>query len=205
MSSCNHAPTAGNHARTARPPSSRLWSVPSSVTIRPRQPADVGELSDVLARQQPHSGYPLRWPLPFDPEQMIVRSSELAAWTAELDGVPVGHASLTDVADDDLGRIWSQGAGRPVTELACLSALFLDHTLQGHGIGGRLLDTAEDFARARDLTLVLDVVVGTGPAISVYRHRGWVEVGRARPPWLPDSEPPVLMMVLPEEAGSRSA
>lgn len=182
-----------------------LWSVSTTVTIRARRMADVAELSDVLARQQPHSGYPLRWPLPFDAEQMIVRQGELAAWTAELHGLPVGHASLTHVADDDLGRLWSEGAGRPVTELTCLSALFLDHTLQGHGIGGRLHDTAVAFARQRGLTPVLDVVSGTGSAIQVYRHRGWVEVGRARPSWLPDSEPPVLMMVLPGAAGSRSA
>ncbi len=177
----------------------------TSVTIRSRRPADVPVLADVLGRQQPHTGYPLRWPLPFDARQMIVREGELGAWTAELGGTPVGHASLTDVADDELGQLWSRGAGRPVTELACLSALFLEHTLQGRGIGGQLLDTAVAFARQRGLTPVLDVVSGTGPAIAVYRHRGWVEVGRARPHWLPDSEPPVLMMVLPEAAGTRSA
>lgn len=175
------------------------------VTIRPRRLDDVAILAGVLTRQQPHSGYPLRWPLPFDAHQMIVREGELAAWTAELGGAPVGHASLTEVADDELGRLWSQGAGRTVTELACLSALFLDHTLQGRGIGGQLLDTAVAFARQRGLTPVLDVVSSNGPAIPVYRHRGWVEVGRARPQWLPDSEPPVLMMVLPEAADSRSA
>lgn len=171
--------------------------MPTAVTIRRRRPADVADLSTVLIRQQRHTGYPLPWPQPFDPEQLIVRGEEIAAWTAVLEGMPVGHASLTVVPDDDLGPRWSEAVGHPVTELASLSALFLDHTLLGRGIGGLLHDTAVAFARQRGLTPVLEVLSTTDLAISVYWHRGWVEVGRARPWWLPDSEPPVLMMMLP--------
>lgn len=162
-------------------------------------------LVDVLKRQQPHSRYPFTWPPPFPAEAMVVRDTELAAWTAELDGRPVGHASLTVVDSDELGRVWSAGAGRPQDQLACVSSLFVDIDLQGEGVGGRLLDAAVEHARALDRAPVLDVVQGPSAAVSVYRHRGWVEVGRARPDWLPDDEPPVLMMALPDEAAERPA
>jgi hypothetical protein len=47
---------------------------------------------------------------------------------------------------------------------------------------------------------VLDVVQRAGGAVDVYRHRGWRDVGEARPAWLPDGEPPVLLMILPSSA-----
>lgn len=172
--------------------------MPETASVRPRRSSDLPALADVLAGQQPHSRYPLRWPLPFPPEEFIVRPSEQQAWVAELDGQVVGHVSLTTVEADALGDIWSAGAGRPVAELACVSVLFVDHERQGHGIGGRLLDTAVTAAREAKQTPVLDVVTRHSAAVDVYRHRGWVEVGRARPEWLPDGEPDVLLMVLPE-------
>ena len=34
-------------------------------------------------------------------------------------------------------------------------------------------------------------------AKQVYEKRGWIAVGTARPPWLPDDEPSVVAMILP--------
>ncbi|MDE9364424.1 GNAT family N-acetyltransferase [Luteipulveratus sp. YIM 133132] len=166
------------------------------VSIRPRRPEDVPVLVEVLGAQQPVSLYPLVWPLPYPPEQFIVRPTEERAWAAEVDGRVVGHASIATVGDDETGRLWSVGVGRPVAELACLSVLFVDHRLTGKGVGGALMDVAVAWARSRRRTPVLDVVVRHGRAAQVYRHRGWEVIGEARPEWLPDSEPPVLLMAL---------
>lgn len=42
---------------------------------------------------------------------------------------------------------------------------------------------------------VLDVVQQNRDALRMYRSRGWREIGFARPDWLPESEPPVILMV----------
>ena len=168
------------------------------VTVRERRPADVPALAEVLAAQQPVSFYPLRWPLPFPAEEFVVRADEERAWVAEVDGRVAGHVSITTVREGELGTIWSDGAGRPVDELACMSVLFVDHTLTGSGVGRALIDTAVGWSREQRRTPVLDVVVRHGRAAEVYRHLGWQQVGTARPDWLPDSEPPVLLMVLPD-------
>lgn len=165
--------------------------------MRERADADIPQLVQVLAGQQPFSRYPFRWPLPFPAEQFIRRDGELAAWVAELDGDVVGHVSITQVTAGEMADSWSAAAGVPRDSLGCVSALFVAHDRQGHGIGGRLLDVAEEHVRAADLVPVLDVVQAHGTAKAVYLHRGWVEVGLARPDWLPDDEPPVSLMVLP--------
>ncbi|KNX37165.1 GNAT family N-acetyltransferase [Luteipulveratus halotolerans] len=170
----------------------------TDVLVRERRPDDIPALVEVLAAQQPVSSYPLRWPLPFPPEEFVVRKNEERAWVAEVDGAVGGHVSITSVDDDELGRIWSSGVGRPIAELACMSVLFVDHRLAGRGVGGALIDAAVGWAREQSRTPVLDVVVRHGRAAEVYRHRGWQQVGTSRPEWLPDSEPPVLLMALPD-------
>ncbi|AKU18961.1 hypothetical protein VV02_15110 [Luteipulveratus mongoliensis] len=155
-------------------------------------------LVEVLAAQQPTSHYPLRWPLPFPPEEFVVRKDEERAWVAELDGSVIGHVAVSAVDDDELGQIWSAGAGRPIRELACMSVLFVDDRAKGTGAGGALIRTSVDWIRGSGRTPVLDVVQRHSTAASVYLHLGWRQVGTARPEWLPDHEPPILLMVLPD-------
>jgi ribosomal protein S18 acetylase RimI-like enzyme len=171
------------------------------VSIRPRRPQDLAPLAEVLAAQRPHSGYPQRWPLPFPVEEFLQRAAELAAWVAELDGVVVGHVAATAVQPGDMATGWSAGTGRPLTELAEVSVLFVDHGAAGNGVGSALLSTAVDFIRSRGQHPVLDVVQETQKAVALYRRRGWEVVGETRPWWLPDDHLPVLLMVLPTDAG----
>ena len=44
---------------------------------------------------------------------------------------------------------------------------------------------------------MLDVVAGHAEPVNLYLSRGWIEVGRFRPEWLPESEEPVRVMILP--------
>lgn len=160
---------------------------PVPVRIRIRDEDDLPALEAVLAAQQPASHYPFRWPLPFPTRDFIVRPHERAAWVAVADDRVTGHVSVTAVEADDLGVAWAAGTGCPPGELDCLSVLFVDYRMRGAGIGSALLDTAEQWIFTRGRTAVLDVVQKHSAALEVYRHRGWREIGQARPDWLPRS------------------
>jgi len=166
-----------------------------AVEIRPRRPADLPALVDALQAQQPASRYPLRWPLPFPVEQFLVRQNEEAGWVALVDGRVVGHVSIGRVEGERTDPFVA-ATGRPSSDLAIVSVLFVAPDEQGSGLGGTLLDTAVAWARARGRLPVLDVVQSHGTAVEVYRHRGWRVIGDLRPAWLPDTEEPLLLMRL---------
>jgi GNAT superfamily N-acetyltransferase len=168
------------------------------VTVRPRRSGDVAGLVALLAGQQALSRYPLRWPLPFAVEDFLVRDSEEQAWVAEVDGVLAGHVAVARL-DEDLAAEF--GRLRPGEDLAAVTVLFTGADHRGAGVGGALHDTAVAAIRGSGRLPVLDVLPVHSTAAEVYRHRGWVEVGRARPAWLPADQPDVLLMVLPA-AGS---
>ncbi|WP_406830765.1 GNAT family N-acetyltransferase [Pedococcus sp. KACC 23699] len=172
-------------------------STRTDVSIRPRRPEDLPVLARVLAEQRPHSNYPQRWPLPMPVEEFLHRPAQLEAWVAEIDGVVVGHVAVAAVQPGDMAAGWSAGTGRPMSELAEVSVLFVDHATSGHGVGAALLGTAVGFIRDSGWTPVLDVVQETTRAVRLYERKGWVVVGETRPPWLPEDHRPVLLMVLP--------
>lgn len=162
--------------------------------VRARRDEDLAALEAILAAQQPTSRYPFRWPLPFPTREFIRRPSERAAWVSVIDKAVTGHVSVTGVEPDPMSAAWSKGTSKPLDELECVSVLFVDQTMRGSGIGGLLLDTAEQWIFDRGRTAVLDVVQKHTDALSFYQRRGWREVGEARPPWLPTDEPPVILM-----------
>lgn len=169
------------------------------LTLRPRTDDDVPALVRLLTAQQPASRYPLRWPLPFPPEDFVVRPGQAAAWVAELDDLVVGHAavaSLTDAADPAVAGVFA--AALPGRRCGTVSVLFVDQDRRGHGIGAALLAEAVAHVRAAGQAPVLDVVPLHGPAVAFYARRGWVQVGSARPAWLPAWAPDLLLMTLPD-------
>ncbi|GAA4729397.1 GNAT family N-acetyltransferase [Pedococcus ginsenosidimutans] len=172
---------------------------PRGVGIRPRRPEDLPALAAVLAAQQAYTGYPQRWPLPIPVEEFLHRPAQLQAWVAEVDDEVVGHVAAATVEPGDMATVWSAGTGRPLSELAEVSVLFVDHATAGRGVGSALLTTVVEYIRGSGLTPVLDVVQETANAVRLYQRRGWQVVGESRPPWLPDDHLPVLLMVLPDD------
>ncbi len=170
--------------------------MPSPVTVRPRADSDLDRLVSVLVAQQPSSGYPVRWPLPFPAEEFVVRGGELGAWVAEVDGDVVGHAALLHPADGWEAEAFTAAMGLPTERLATVSTLFVDPERRGLGLGTRLLDVAVAAARGLGRVPVLDVVQEHSPAADLYRRRGWRVVGETRPHWLPPDRKPVLLMTL---------
>lgn len=183
------------------------FSLVEEIYLRPRRREDLPALVDALARQQPASRYPVRWPLPFPAEEFITRAGEVAAFTAveprEGRHEPVGHVSACRIELDDssfegndITRLWMAGHGRPVHELGTVSSLFLAPEAQHRGVGSRLLAAAVDTLRAEGLAPCLDYTPSCSSAEVLYRARGWRQAGTGRPYWLPASWPDVCVMVL---------
>lgn len=166
------------------------------VLTRPRADADFRALIDILARQQAETRYPFHWPPSRSPEGFLRRPTELEAWVAELDGAVVGHVAIQSLADDELGRMGAAGHGVPVHQLRCVSVLYADRRLPRRGIGSALLARATERALADGGAPVLDVVAGHVEPVRLYLSRGWQEIGRFRPDWLPDTEEPAHVMIL---------
>ncbi len=166
-------------------------------TVRERRDEDLPHLVVALAAQQSTSSYPMRWPLPFPVEQFVVREGQERAWVAEVGGRAVGHVAVGPPRGG-VEQAFLDALDLPdAAGLGIVEVLFTDVAVRGTGIGGLLLDTAVAWLHAAGRTPVLDVVTSHGTALEVYLHRGWQQVGRMRPPWLPDSEEDLLLMVLP--------
>lgn len=175
-----------------------------TITIRPRRDDDLPALGHVLVEQQPASGYPHRDPLPMPGADFVARAGALAAWTAEVDGEPVGHIAILPVRDPaasgepELARLWMAGHDLPAERLGEVGVYFTATHVRGRGVGAALMRTALDELAARALAPCLDVIP-TGTAVDYYRRSGWVEVGGTRPSWLAADAPGVIAMILPRD------
>ena len=176
------------------------------VTVRRRRPADVPALVEGLLAQQQESRYPFRDPLPIPAEQFLHVDDAVAAWTAELDGRPVGHVCRTGPATGftdaaELNRVCAEAHGCDAEELSWVTSLFVAREARGLGLGRSLLSTVVDDIRAAGEYPCLEVLPVHPAALALYRATGWREVHSLRPDWLReaagDEGPDVVVMVGP--------
>jgi GNAT superfamily N-acetyltransferase len=180
------------------------------VVLRPRVPADIAPLGAALMAQQPSTRYPFRNPLPVPVEDFLHASDAVAAWTAEVDGLPVGHvcrvrplSGFPEAAS--MNEACAQAHGCPVGELAWVSTLFVGFEGRGLGIGGLLHDAVVEDIRAAGLRPCLEVLPIHAAALALYRARGWREVATVRPQWLVEAggDDVLVMMLDEEQSGGR--
>ena len=179
-----------------------------NVEIRPRTSADVPVLVDVLWDQQPESSYPLRNPLPIPTTTFLHADDADAAWTAVVDGRPVGHVCrTTGHPDPAVERACAAAHGCRVEELGWVSTLYVGRAARGLGVGRRLMETVVADLRAAGRRPCLEVYPARPAALGLYTSSGWQEVVRTRPEWLRaargDDGPDVRVLVLPAVSGQR--
>ncbi|MGN0064233.1 MAG: GNAT family N-acetyltransferase [Nocardioides sp.] len=179
----------------------------SDLVMRRRVPSDLDPLAEVLFAQQPRSRYPFRDPLPIPVRDFLHADDAGGAWTAALDGHPVGHGSWTapsgGSADADaVNAACAEAYGCEVAQLAWVGALFVGEQARGLGAGRHLLDAAVTDIRAHGLHPCLEVLAVHPAAHTLYVASGWHEVMTFRPAWLRaaagDEAPDVRVMVLPD-------
>lgn len=174
-------------------------------TIRLREPEDIPALASALMAQQRETRYPLRDPLPFPVADFLHADDASRAWTAVLDGQPVGHVCRVEAvrnAEDArvLDEICATAHGCSASELTWVSTLFTAAHVRGAGLGRRLLRVAVDDARSLGLRPCLEVLPVHAAALAMYDAAGWRTVHHFRPDWLRstlgDEGPDVSVMVL---------
>jgi ribosomal protein S18 acetylase RimI-like enzyme len=141
--------------------------------------------------------------------------SARAGWNHEadiLDDERIGRAELDALLDDPAVTILTARDGdalvgcvavtRKNSSLGYLGMLCVSPTLQSGGLGRRLLDAAENHARALGMAAMeMTVIDSRDSLIAWYERRGYVRTGETRPfPVLRD--PPVTFAVLEKLLGA---
>jgi GNAT superfamily N-acetyltransferase len=146
------------------------------VNVRPRTPADVQALIEVLRRVHDADGYPTVWP--DDVSGWVVGDSGYGAWVAVIDDNVVGHVGLARPGLQASTQVWVATTQRPVEWLVEVTRLFASPDASGFGVGHRLLQRAVAGAHELGLWPVLDVRHEGRPGASrLYEAAGWRMVG----------------------------
>ena len=171
-------------------------AVAESVLVRPRLPSDMDACVSLLRQLHEHDSYPLAWPA--DPRAWLRGNRQVKAWVAVREETMCGHVALTSPRSGAAAtRVWEKSLHVPGPSLLSISLLFVAPQARGHGIGGRLLDTALAAARAQGAAPVLEVITLNRPAIALYQARGWRRIGSVRYDWLPHTEQSLLFVAPP--------
>lgn len=119
----------------------------------------------------------------------------------ELDGLLTDPAVTFLTARGDTGLVGCVAVTRKDTTLAYLGMLCVLPALQSSGLGRRLLDAAEDHARAGAIAAMeMTVIDSRASLIAWYERRGYARTGETRPfPVLRD--PPITFVVLEKPLG----
>ncbi|WP_063629953.1 GNAT family N-acetyltransferase [Nocardia sp. BMG51109] len=164
--------------------------------VRPREDSDLTELATVLVRVHVRDGYPVEGVS--DPQAWLTPPHELAAWTALLDGRPIGHIALTQAAeDDDAAQLWHQTTGRNITELVILLRLFVDPDHRQFGAGTLLMAAAYEHATTHGRAVAFDVMLKDRAAIRLYEKMGCQRIGTITHTHSGDQAEPAAVYVAP--------
>lgn len=160
------------------------------IAIAPASPADASALKTLLESAYRGDSARQGWNHEADilDDERITRE--------ELNALLADPAVTILTARDGGALIGCVAVTRKDAALAYLGMLCVLPTLQSSGLGRRLLDAAEDFARAQGIAAMeMTVIEGRDALIAWYERRGYAFTGERRPfPVLRD--PPITFVVL---------
>jgi GNAT superfamily N-acetyltransferase len=135
----------------------------STVRLRAPHPDDTARIATLLD-QLGHPADPADVPRRVT---AIEQDPDADIWIAELDGVVVGFATALMIA-----ALHMDG---PVAQL---TSLVVDERVRGQGIGARLVEEAERWARGRGAVRIsLTSALHRAPAHAFYEHLGYAKTG----------------------------
>lgn len=150
-------------------------NTPAAV-IRPREAADIGPLGQVLVRVHASDGYPVEGVS--NPEAWLTPATEIASWTAEYEGKPIGQISLAQATtDDDAAQVWADATGGDIPDLTIPVRLFVDPNHRMLGVGRDLMLTAGAYALQHGRPVAFDVMIKDARAIKLYESLGCKRLG----------------------------
>jgi GNAT superfamily N-acetyltransferase len=146
------------------------------IGIRTFRPADADAVRDLFSQGL------LDFAMGFEaPMREYIRHSladDLADLSASYLKEPGGHFWVADVDGQIKGMVGIQRRTREEAELRRMSVAAVSRR---HGIGGKLLETAEAFCREQGYRRIrLTTVSLLQPAIALYRKHGYHQVGEER-------------------------
>jgi len=158
--------------------------------IIPAEPADAPALKALLEAAYRGDSARQGW----NHEADILDDERIAP--GELEAMLADPAVTILTARDSDTLIGCVAVTRKDAALAYLGMLCVSPTLQSGGLGRRLLDAAEDLARAEGIAAMeMMVIRGRDSLIAWYERRGYALTGETRPFPVP-RDPPVTFVVL---------
>jgi GNAT superfamily N-acetyltransferase len=152
--------------------------LPPGVRLHRRRDQQLGACTRLLGLVQAESHYPASRPPSL--REWLADPALVDAWVAERHGEVLGHVALGPVGEDAVSRMrWREATGRPATDLAGVSRLFVRPRVRGQGIGTALLAIAAEDVRARGLTPVAEVASPSRQGLGLFEQQGWRLVGRS--------------------------
>jgi GNAT superfamily N-acetyltransferase len=163
-----------------------------SLAVRRRSDQDLDECVRLLRLVHDGDGYPRNWPP--SPRTWLAPDDQVAAWVADDGEGLLGHVAVAEPDASPATAVWSTALEVSPAALLRISLLFVAPFARGHGLGGRLLDTAARFVGDRGAQPVLEVVSSDRGAVALYTRLGWRQVGSLQPEWLPPPDRALLFV-----------
>ncbi|MFC8521088.1 GNAT family N-acetyltransferase [Streptomyces sp. NPDC057257] len=145
--------------------------------IRPRNDKDLPEASKALVEVHAVDGYPVEGVE--NPQAWLTPAGMLQAWVAEKDSEIVGHVTVSRPQGEVAVSLYLHQSHVAESQVAVLARLFVHPKARKDSLGRRLVQAATEYAKERNLRLVLDVMVKDAAAIRLYERLGWQSLGKA--------------------------
>jgi ribosomal protein S18 acetylase RimI-like enzyme len=153
-----------------------VQAVAVTAQIRPRVDEDLDACEALARATHNQDGYPA-YVRDDDFRGFVARPDALCAWVAEVDGGIAGHVALHSRTTEPAMQLVAARLGVSPDHCGVIARLIVSPDVRRRGVGGALLQTATDEARARGLEPILDVVTRHDAAIALYESSGWLRVG----------------------------